>query len=297
MPGQRNAINPNLDCLILPTLHPPRNISRELEVPGPYKRPCFDSSVFIAGLGEGEIAHGIKREVVFRFFWEKARLGEFEVFISAVTLAEVFKVKHRKSSSALMLDEFIECVDEPFVQVIEVDREIGLTAHQFCRSGQKLYPNDAIVMACAIRANCDVLLAWDGPLAAVSHSSIQIEAPRIYERDLFTDSEIATDAEIRAYDARIRLEVADAQSSSNAAGMAKVHAERDALADRIVELSKNGKLPAQFTIRQIKDLIGEQPATLALTKILPDYCNGGIRVSNGATARFSRLSKGPNTLL
>ena len=176
-------------------------------VAGKYKQPCLDSSVFIAGL-DGEICKGVKRAVVFRYILEKAKSGEFIIFIAAITLAEVYKTKKRAKSTDPLLDEFLELISEPFVEVIEVDRETGINAHKLCRrfAADKLYPNDAIHLACAMRARCDVLLAWDAPLIGVSHPDIRIEEPAIYDRTLFTETELATAEEIKAYEQERRGE-------------------------------------------------------------------------------------------
>jgi hypothetical protein len=79
-------------------------------VAGKYKKPCIDSSVFIGGLGDGEICRGIKRAVVFQWLWEKAERGEFQVFISALALAEVFKRRKSLSTDEAAGDEFLELV-------------------------------------------------------------------------------------------------------------------------------------------------------------------------------------------
>lgn len=166
-----------------------------------YSRPCFDSSVFIAALDK-EICEGIKRDVVFRHIWEKAKSGEFNVFISAITLAEVYKKKKRPTVANAQLDEFLELINEPFVRVVEVDRETALHAHSLCRRfcGEKLMPTDAMILACALRAKCEVLLAWDNPLTTVVHEEIRIELPRMIERSLLSESENATPEEIAAYE-------------------------------------------------------------------------------------------------
>ena len=178
-----------------------------------YLRPCFDSSVFLGGLNE-EIANGIKRGVVFRHVWQKAKDGDFPVLISAITIAEVYKKKKRVTPSTGVLDEFLQCIDETFVQVIEVDRETALAAHALCRrfSAEKLMPNDGIVLACALRAGCDVLLAWDEPLVSVKHESIRIEPPAMIGRNLLTPSEIASSEEIRDYE-KERAKTSDSKTS------------------------------------------------------------------------------------
>lgn len=166
-----------------------------------YQRPCFDSSVFLGGLN-GEICDGIKRRIVFQHIWDKAKDGEFPVLLSAITIAEVYKKKNKTTPSDPVLDEFLECINESFVEVIEVDRVVALHAHRLCRqfSSQHLMPNDAMVLACALRAQCDVLLAWDGPLLNVQHDKIRIEKPAMIQRLLTTPSEKASVEEIKLYE-------------------------------------------------------------------------------------------------
>jgi predicted nucleic acid-binding protein len=166
-----------------------------------YQKPCFDSSVFLGGLNE-EIRNNIKRRVVLDYLWDKARSGEFYVFISAFAIAETFKKKTHPKPTDKMLDAFLEYINEDFVRVIELDRETALHAHELCRqfAANGLMPSDAVHLACALRAGCDVLLAWDGPLTSVVHSDIRIEEPRIYERTLWTVTEVATPEEVKAYE-------------------------------------------------------------------------------------------------
>ena len=169
-----------------------------------YSRPCFDSSVFLGGL-KNEISNGIKRGVIFRHLWSKAEDGEFKVFISSISLAEVYKKRKAASPSAKLLDEFLELINRSFVEVIEVDREVGLLAHALCRrfAANKLMPNDAIHLACALRAKCDVLLAWDGPLTSVKHENIEIAEPAMFGKTLLSEDEHATEEEIKVYDEQI----------------------------------------------------------------------------------------------
>lgn len=176
-----------------------------------YKKPCFDSSVFIAGLGDGEICRGIKRKVVFDWLWQKATDGAFEVYISSITLAEVYKTKRNSGTptDGPLLDEFLERIETPFVKVIEIDRQIGLSAHALCRkfAANKLWPNDALHLACALSAGCDVLIAWDRPLVSVTHDKIRIEEPSIYEKDMLPAIEIASPEEIKLYESQIKTKV------------------------------------------------------------------------------------------
>jgi len=134
-----------------------------------YTKPCFDSSVFIAGLDE-EICRGIKRGVVYRYILAQVKAKEYRISLSAIALAEVYKKKRFATPEGKSLDEFLELVEEDYVDVIEVDREVGIEAHRLCRrfADKGLMPVDAVHLACAIRAGSDVLLTWDGPLSQIS---------------------------------------------------------------------------------------------------------------------------------
>lgn len=143
-----------------------------------YQRPYLDSNVFVAWI-KGEVADGIDRREVADYILSLAEQGAFKVYVSALTLAEVHKLR---SDPATLPDQDDETIlayfERDFIQVVDVDRRIGEEANRFCRQ-YGLYPNDAIHLACALRARCDVLLAWDKRFARVSHPSIRIEAPRM----------------------------------------------------------------------------------------------------------------------
>jgi predicted nucleic acid-binding protein len=167
----------------------------------PYKRPCFDSSIFIGGIGN-EICRGVKRGVIYQYLMDRVRCGDFRVLVSSLAIAEVFKKKRFPGPPDTVLDEFIDLVEGPHVDVIEVDREVAIHAHRLCRQYrvEELKPADAIHLACALGAECDVLLTWDRPLQLVKHASIRIEEPSVISRDLFTESEFATENEIKEYE-------------------------------------------------------------------------------------------------
>jgi hypothetical protein len=65
-----------------------------------------------------------------------------------------------------------------------VDRDIAERANELCRlqtitpGVKQLRPNDAIHLACAERANCEVLLSYDKDLTQQKHDSISIEWPQ-----------------------------------------------------------------------------------------------------------------------
>jgi predicted nucleic acid-binding protein len=129
-----------------------------------------------------EVTSGVDRYRIFQHIWELAESGQIKLYTSAITFAEVYKLRHQTQTQPLAtIMDLLGDFEKEFVESIEVDREIGLTANLLCRTyaAQKLYPNDAIHLACALRAKCDVLLAWDRPLNSIVHRDIRIEEPSI----------------------------------------------------------------------------------------------------------------------
>jgi predicted nucleic acid-binding protein len=160
-----------------------------------YKNPCFDSSVFLGGLNN-EIVRYVKRGVVYRYLIDKAKDGEFKIHISTVAIAEVYRAKDLGMASGSVLDDFMSLLEDDLIETIEVDRTAAIIAHKLCRThGGALRPFDALHLACAQAAHCDYLLSWDGPLSKITHDSVLIKEPSIYERSLITESEQATPEE------------------------------------------------------------------------------------------------------
>lgn len=169
-----------------------------------YKNPCFDSSVFLGGLNQ-EIVDGVKRGVVFSYLLERARAREFTIHIATVAIAEVFQSKtYGMQSGAACLNDFMSLLEDNLLQPIEVDRETGINAHKLCRQFNVLRPFDALHVACAEAAGCDYLLTWDKKLTKVNNTTLKIEAPCIYARNLLTESELANPAEQAAWNANNR---------------------------------------------------------------------------------------------
>ena len=143
----------------------------------------------------------MKRGVVYSYLLERARAGEFKIHIASVAIAEVFQSKtHGIQSGSPFLEDFMSLLEENLLEPIEVDREAGIKAHQLCRQyvAVGLRPFDALHVACAHAAACDYLLTWDKRLTKVvveQERPLKIEAPRIYDRDLLTPSEIASPEE------------------------------------------------------------------------------------------------------
>jgi len=146
-----------------------------------YAKPYLDSSVFIAWL-RGEVStNGVNRKEIVDQILDDASNGKHPIIISALTFAEVHKVKGdgRPHLTVAENEKILAFFERDFFRVVDVDRVIGEEANRYCRI-YNIKPNDAIHLACALRAKCDTLLFWDRPfIAAVIHSGIRIEEPRI----------------------------------------------------------------------------------------------------------------------
>ena len=154
-----------------------------------YRRPYVESPVFIAfirGESKGD-DHNCK--AVVDTILKAAEDGDFAIFTSSLTIAEVFK--NKRQGTQLTEEENQDLrpyFRESYIRLIEVDRDIAERANELCRTHQPgpnrpaLRPNDAIHLACAERADCEVLLAYDPDLTKQSHDSISIEWPQTTNR-------------------------------------------------------------------------------------------------------------------
>ncbi len=144
-----------------------------------YLKPYIDSSVWL-GWKNREMVKGVDRYAIFQSIWEAARRGDFKLYTSTMTFAEVYKLRHQAHAQPIAtVKELLGDFEEPFVQVIELDREIGIRANEFCRryAAHKLYPNDSIHLASALAVPCDHLLAYDRPFSSVALPGITIGEP------------------------------------------------------------------------------------------------------------------------
>jgi len=133
-----------------------------------YTRPYLDSSVFIAWLRGETHTNGVNRKAIADHILDEAKAGKYPIIISALTFAEVHKVKgDNKPHLTVAEDEkILTYFEHEFFKVVDVDRTIGEEANRFCRL-YNIKPNDAIHLACALRAKCDVLLFWDRPVIEI----------------------------------------------------------------------------------------------------------------------------------
>ena len=141
-----------------------------------YQKPYLDSSVFIAWL-KGEEVKGVSRQEVADHILTQAENGQFKIHTSAITLAEVHKLRTGPKLSSEEDDRILAYFEHDFILIIDADRAIGEEANKICRQ-YGILPNDGIHLACALRAACDVLLAWDDRFVSVDHPDIRVEEPR-----------------------------------------------------------------------------------------------------------------------
>lgn len=105
----------------------------------------------------------------------------FPIVTAYLTMAEVFKKKGDGNQS--LTDEqngrILKYFENDWIEWVPVERLIGEDANALLVKYRKerLMPCDAIHLASAIRAKCDVLLAWDGPLQKIRDAGIRIEYP------------------------------------------------------------------------------------------------------------------------
>lgn len=151
-----------------------------------YRKPYLDSSVFIAWI-KGEVAKGVDRRAVVDSILALAERGQFQIYTSALTLAEVHKPRGTERLSDDLGDQILAYFEHEFIRIVDVDRNIAEQAHKKCRE-HAIYPNDAIHLACAMKAGCDVLLAWDDRFNKVKEPSIRIEEPQMLPRQARLDA-------------------------------------------------------------------------------------------------------------
>jgi predicted nucleic acid-binding protein len=140
-----------------------------------FSRPYFDSSVFIAWL-KGEMIKGVDRRLAADRLLRNAETGAYPATTSALTLAEVHKLRVGPSLPSEEDEQILRYFRQPFFEIVVVDRQLGEEANRLCRM-HGIYPNDGIHLACAMRAGCDVLFAWDDRFIRVQQPGIRVLEP------------------------------------------------------------------------------------------------------------------------
>lgn len=157
---------------------------------GPYNKPYIESSVFIAFI-KGEKTQGPNHdqdaETILRCIIDAARNGAFKIITSSLTIAEVHKKRGMNELSPQENQDLRPYFREDYIQMVEVDRGVAERANELCstlpadptKGTRALRPNDAIHIAAAERASCDVVLAWDEDFISQNDRipTVQLEYP------------------------------------------------------------------------------------------------------------------------
>lgn len=155
-----------------------------------YVLPYFDSAVFISWLkdaDEGPLGDGTRgdRRPISESVLRAAEGGVFKATTSFYTFAEVYK--KRGDGNQRLTDEqngrIVKYFENEWISWVPLERLVAERANALLveHRAEKLRPGDAIHLASALVAKCDVLLTWDGPLMAVQRTDIRIEFPRMFE--------------------------------------------------------------------------------------------------------------------
>ena len=131
--------------------------------------PYFDASVFLAHIKQESLParDGRPRSEITNSLFNQAEQGQFKVHTSFYTWAEVRRL--RESRKELTQDElptinklFTKYLENEWIVPIEGSRLVGEKAQEL-GALYGLNPGDAIHVASAIVAGCNVLLVWDKP--------------------------------------------------------------------------------------------------------------------------------------
>lgn len=151
-----------------------------------YRKPYLESSVFIAYIKGEKKGDNLEHdcEAIIGTILDAARAGDFPIYTSALTIAEVHKKKRTTGLTDHENEDLRPYFREDYIQLVEVERNVGERANVLCQTTKAqpgrpaLRPNDAIHIACAEKAECDVILSYDPDLLKHQHPSIPIEWPQ-----------------------------------------------------------------------------------------------------------------------
>lgn len=121
-----------------------------------FKRPCLDSSVYIAAINNEPGRVEIARDIL-----NAADEGQIQIVASTFVAAEVIKMKGEGEPLSPESETKIDAIlRSPRIQMFELDLSLAIEARRVARL-HSLKPGDAIHLATAIRAKADVLLRFD----------------------------------------------------------------------------------------------------------------------------------------
>ena len=128
-----------------------------------FQRPYVDSSFFFAIIKKEETPcpGGLVRWQVAERIVKDAERGDYQLYTSTITLAEVRRIREKQEQLSQNEIEAVQAFFEnDFIRLIEVSRDIGEKA-QILGAQYGIFPMDALHLATAIHWGCDVLLVWD----------------------------------------------------------------------------------------------------------------------------------------
>jgi predicted nucleic acid-binding protein len=139
------------------------------------RRLYLDSSVFLAYLNGNETYSPQAKSIV-----EAAQSGDVEIWTSYLTMAEVTKRRGvqfpRPTNDELNVTEMFQ---NPVIKYVTIDYVVGTYSQQIIWDFQK-QPRDALHLASAVFAKCEIVYAIDGGMFEVnSRTSQRIKVPEV----------------------------------------------------------------------------------------------------------------------
>lgn len=144
----------------------------------------IDSSVIIAFLKGEEKRCAIAADIL-----KSAEADKLHICTSTLTVVEVCRPQNGGTLQGKESDKALAFFEYDFITLVDLDRRTAEQAHEFCVN-YGVAPADAIHLASALKAKCDVLWAWDDRFTNKSRKlqedrvEIRIEEPRILDGQL-----------------------------------------------------------------------------------------------------------------
>jgi predicted nucleic acid-binding protein len=188
-----------------------------------YKRPYLDSSVFISWVNNETDVGGTDRKAIADDILKAARDGLCQICTSTLTIAEAHKLRNGPRLDEENGTRLLEFFESDFILYVDLERRVAEHAHRLC-SEHGIYPCDGVHLASAIKAKCDVLLAWDTRFERVTLPDIAVEHPQFLVGQLSLSGEAATEGD---------EEVGAAESVAAAGGEGDAAEEDEAAGDEV----------------------------------------------------------------
>jgi predicted nucleic acid-binding protein len=93
-----------------------------------YKKPYFDANILLAWIKKEPNRHENVAHIL-----TLAEKGQFHIFTSTITLAEVHKLRGGTILPDELNGKLLQYFEHEFIELIDVDRVIGEQANAFCR--------------------------------------------------------------------------------------------------------------------------------------------------------------------